>query len=770
MPYLTDEDGNVITDESGNPLIAEGIPMYWVGDGSNTAWSTAANWASTSGGSDAVGPPIAGDTVVFDGSGTGNCVVDGDLTLHSLTMEEGYTGSFDLNDHDLTVDGGSLSLSPGVGSTVALGIGTITIGDADVTLAPAGTWSEETADWQFTGTTTFTGGSTRLATATVQATADITLSGSSYQMYVYGQLAHYGSIDTQTGGTVGIVYARGFRAYAGSSVTGQGSVRSVGNVIVDSGAIVSVAAYCYASGACSVSGVFGGWLYLNPAATSPVTVADGTQCAQLTITEPTTGTGELTFSGTFVCTGDVTYTLGAGDVTWTGGTLNLTGTANQTVAMNGHAHPEIVIDKTTSGNVSVTDANGSLGAVDMAGTFTATGTLTCTTDAKSFGGLFTAPATWTVSGAAWDFGGGLDVGACSSLTSTTASSYTFSGNGNIVGPSSGSLIFNGAMRLEAGVTVTVSAGGTFYFGAGNGEFAAVIAGTLSIASGRTFNSYKLSIESTGTISGAGSCYVYPSASGFGLLQQDGTISCNLFTIYGWVPAATVVGCTVASNTFAIRPSDNIAPDVEFIHTGLTAFQIFATTTGKTISGANGLKITTNASIAVNTLGSAITVDGVDIEMSGTGNPTVTSAATTTWGAVVINKASGTVTLSDAFAAANLRVESGTLNTNGKAVNCGTGDIDVVSPGLLSKTGLPGTAFTCGGFGVRGTDGANQMDIAAASAWTLTPSGDVRMRHANVAYCDAGAADVDAEGCTDGGNNSAGFDFTVPTRQAVGMLM
>lgn len=69
---------------------------YWVG-GTGT-WDTAANWASTSGGSGGAGIPTASDSVFFDGnSGTGTCTIDGgNVSTHQKTVTSftttGYNG------------------------------------------------------------------------------------------------------------------------------------------------------------------------------------------------------------------------------------------------------------------------------------------------------------------------------------------------------------------------------------------------------------------------------------------------------------------------------------------------------------------------------------------------------------------------------------------------------------------------------------------------------------------------------------------------------
>ena len=62
----------------------------WTGAGSDANWSTATNWSGTT-------VPTASDSVIFDGTGTGPCVLDTSLaratTIASLQIQAGYTGT-----------------------------------------------------------------------------------------------------------------------------------------------------------------------------------------------------------------------------------------------------------------------------------------------------------------------------------------------------------------------------------------------------------------------------------------------------------------------------------------------------------------------------------------------------------------------------------------------------------------------------------------------------------------------------------------------------
>ena len=80
---------------------------YWVGRGGDANWTTAANWASTSGGSETVSVPGATHNVYFDGSVAGgasgnkactvNCPSDAEGTVVSWTQSAGYTSTVTFN-------------------------------------------------------------------------------------------------------------------------------------------------------------------------------------------------------------------------------------------------------------------------------------------------------------------------------------------------------------------------------------------------------------------------------------------------------------------------------------------------------------------------------------------------------------------------------------------------------------------------------------------------------------------------------------------------
>lgn len=65
---------------------------YWVSK-SVGYWNDSQNWSQVSGGLPGATVPGPMDEVVFDGQGTGTCLLDSDIKIQSLDVERNFTGS-----------------------------------------------------------------------------------------------------------------------------------------------------------------------------------------------------------------------------------------------------------------------------------------------------------------------------------------------------------------------------------------------------------------------------------------------------------------------------------------------------------------------------------------------------------------------------------------------------------------------------------------------------------------------------------------------------
>src|SRR5437773_11864893 len=92
------------------------VTKTWDGGGSTNNWSEAANW------SDDIAP-VAGDSLIFDGTSTKNAVVDASFNIFALNVNSGYSGTVSIsNGSTLTLNGSSSlnsgTLSCGTGGTI----------------------------------------------------------------------------------------------------------------------------------------------------------------------------------------------------------------------------------------------------------------------------------------------------------------------------------------------------------------------------------------------------------------------------------------------------------------------------------------------------------------------------------------------------------------------------------------------------------------------------------------------------------------------------
>ena len=93
------------------------VTRTWDGGGATNNWSDATNWSG-----DVV--PGSGDDVVFDGTSAKNAVIDTSLSISSLQIATGYTGTVSQGGSDLSLSGGYLQ----TGGTFAGGTGVLSVG------------------------------------------------------------------------------------------------------------------------------------------------------------------------------------------------------------------------------------------------------------------------------------------------------------------------------------------------------------------------------------------------------------------------------------------------------------------------------------------------------------------------------------------------------------------------------------------------------------------------------------------------------------------
>jgi len=75
---------------------AVGLNLKTWASATNSNWSNAANWNPAT-------IPVISDSVVFNSSGGGNCILDANITVGSINLASGYNGTFDASASSFTI-------------------------------------------------------------------------------------------------------------------------------------------------------------------------------------------------------------------------------------------------------------------------------------------------------------------------------------------------------------------------------------------------------------------------------------------------------------------------------------------------------------------------------------------------------------------------------------------------------------------------------------------------------------------------------------------
>jgi hypothetical protein len=384
---------------------------YWVG--TSTSWNDSSNWSTTSGGASGASVPGANNEVTFDGQSTQNCTCDVAISVKSLTVEAGYTGTLDFADsayshtiaEDATFDGG----------------GTVDCGDATITCS---------GNWDAADQTTWTRGTSTIVLDGTDKTMDhtgntfqsLTISGSytsstgTYNaiatLSITGTLTVTGGYVGDSGGTVSVSSSGTLTATdpgyfrlggdaamtvdSGATIEGTGTLRCYDTSSLTNTAGTTITLECRFYEDSTISG--GTYTNLVFFSVSNGTVTAGTAASQTITalgnvsitTEDTWGISGNTHNPDWVIQGDLTFAITSGTLTWTKGTGSITfsGTGNQTITTPGswtNVLEDITINKTSgrlnlAGDIytdSLTFTDGDLdlngNTIDSAGNVTING-------------------------------------------------------------------------------------------------------------------------------------------------------------------------------------------------------------------------------------------------------------------------------------------------------------------------------------------------------------------------------------------------------------
>jgi hypothetical protein len=289
-------------------LPSHAASRYWVSVlGGN--WNSA-NWASTSGGLPLASVPGAGDDVFFDGGGlgldVGNCTINATVSVASLTISAGYTGTISQGANPITVSGAA-----------SFGGGKFTGGTAAITITgvftlSATTFTSTSGILQLQNNAAFTGGSFAHNNGEVQfdAAGAATVSGTSPTFYTL-EFDGNGNTYTISTGAVPVVNALNL-AGTGSLQLNAGVFNLTGNLNLTNTATTD-------GGTATINFTGGG----AQAIVSALPINESTL--------PSVGInkagGVLTMPAWLTVAGNWTFTAGTVDVTTNGNTLVFAGTA-----------------------------------------------------------------------------------------------------------------------------------------------------------------------------------------------------------------------------------------------------------------------------------------------------------------------------------------------------------------------------------------------------------------------------------------------------------
>ena len=711
---------------------ASAANRFWVSGGSCTAVFADTNcWAQVSGGATGFSVPTSADAVTFDGGGTGNCSINANLVVASMSILAGYTGTVTVNTTggnpdvrttgNFSLQGGTFNLNGnklGVASIPATGMtgGTFTTGTGGTVTSTGSVTVNGTA---FNGTagslsaTTFTLTSGTFNVGALSTTSTFAQAGGTFNAGG-GMIGIVGAI-TMTGGT----FNAGTSAVTMTSLTVNGATTlfNAGSTSVSN------------SGSTTISNSVSGGTFDAQTAALTLTgnVAIGTTAGLVgtmslgTRTQALGGTVTVYGAGSTLSAGSSTTTIsGAVTVDYSGalngnsaslsvGSLTVGNAARVAAVTLGSA-----LLATTTGNLSINGAGTTFSA--GSGTLSVAGTTTVSNSA-----VFDGQTTTTMA-----FTGGVTVGSTTLLTGTMSLS-----NGTVT---------MGSTLIVEGTSTVFNANGANL----------TVTGAVTVDYTGTFNGNTATLHFNGAGSGFAVGSNAPRAATVNLGSSNLSVAVNL-TVNG-----TGTTFNAGSGTVAVSGTTTVSYDASF--DGQTASSI--TLTGNVAVGANTPRLGTfNLDMAaMASLGGTLVVYGTGTVFDAKGTTLSVAGATTVGYSAVINCGSGTKTF------ARLSVGTGTSATAG-TFNVQTATVNITDPVNATRV-RSGSTFDGGtgsisfATGLAASGGTTSLATATALAFS---AGVVALTGGNVTL---GSQTVSIPSIT---ASSGTFSAASPTLTVTGLV-
>ena len=669
---------------------------YWVGLLSGN-WSSTLNWSSTSGGLGGSSVPAAADNVFFDGGASplyldnGNCTIDVAVSVTSITVSSGYTGTISQGANTIAVSGAA-----------TFGGGTFTGGSANITITgaftlSATTFKSTTAILELQNNAAFTGGSFAHNNGEVQfnGPASQTLSGTTSPAFY--TLEFVGTGHTTTLSSTGNIAVQNLLSLTGASTytINSGTLAVSGNI-----SLTNTATGDGGNTTIDIDGTASqtitSALPVNESTLPNVTIASTGGTVQfpsmLTVAgnwtytsgtlDVTTNSSTVTFDNTLTITGshtlnnisfegsnNWTFTIAAGTTLTANGSMALTGTSNLifatgTIDLNGNLNltntstgggGTAVIAFTGSGNQTITSAlpvnESSLPAI----------TINKTGGTLQFPAVLTVRNNWVYTAGTIDvttnnstivFASPLGTGSFGITGSLTLNNVTFEGNNNNTAS-----ISTGTILTVTGTLATTGAFNVFINTPVTGTTAIQAQGNISI--GNT------SVSGGGTgvilINGAGAqLFSSTSAASEGLLpnitiqKTSGTLTLSgiLSVTRNWTYTSGTVDATTDASTVVFGGNN-----LSITSAGMSFYNV--TTTANTSTLTNNMTVNNN-----------LTISGLSVLAPGANTINI-AGNWSAWGSTGFNSATGTVNF-DGAALQTITSAGGATFTNLTIDNSSTG--------------------------------------------------------------------------------------------------
>ena len=285
---------------AAEPMKEEAIAMAtitWDGGGATNNWSDQDNWSSNT-------VPGFGDSVVFDGTSTKDSLVDLDLTILTLSINSGYTGTISSGTANLTVR----SASTQADGAFTGGSGNITF-EASFTQS-GGTFTGSSSTVQFGNVFTVSGGTFTASSGNTNFNTSFNVSGTGVFEHNNGTVRFIGG----GGSAFNVNNIEEFNnVEINKSSPNAAVVIAINDVMSVSGTVNLIAgqlsseginARLEAFGDVNITGAFNGLtgnLHILGNATRTITIPSPARLMNLTINAPntdinTTGSGVVEFS------------------------------------------------------------------------------------------------------------------------------------------------------------------------------------------------------------------------------------------------------------------------------------------------------------------------------------------------------------------------------------------------------------------------------------------------------------------------------------------